>query len=115
MDKSRIFSATLGLFAPWHISAIALSEKGGRIDINVETTSDEPLACPVCGATSSLNSDYVETWCHHNFFSHTAYIHIRIPRITCPDCEDIHALPLPWSEESSLVRLNNPPAPSVAV
>ena len=115
MNQPQIFSATLGLFAPWHITDISFSECEKRIDITVETQEGEPVSCPVCGATAHLGSIQFETWQHHNFFSHTAYIYIQIPRVSCPDCGDTHTLPVPWSDEgSNFVRLDDRRSSSLA-
>jgi hypothetical protein len=116
MDQPHIFSATLGLFAPWHITAITFSDREKRIDITVETQSGETVSCPLCGADVPPGAAHFETWKHHNFFSHTAFIHIRIPCICCPHCNDTHVLPVPWAGEgSNFVRLDDNPAPTAAV
>ena len=116
MNQPQIFSATLGLFAPWRITAITFSDREKRIDITVEAQSGEKVSCPLCGALASPRASHVETWKHHDFFSHTAFIHVQIPFITCPCCDDNYILPVPWAGEGSKFALiDDQPAPAAAI
>jgi len=113
MNQPQIFSATLGLVDPWHITTISFSEQDKRIDITVDALSGEPVPCPACGTRVSLGTSHRETWQNRNFFNRMAYIHIWIPCISCPHCNNSRTLPVPWSDEgSNFVRLDNqhPPA-----
>lgn len=111
MEQPQIFSATLGLFAPWYITAIRFSEREKRIDITVETQAGEPVPCPECGTRVTTDDVCHETWQHHDFFSHTAYVHVQVPRILCPCCHHALNLPVPWAREgSNFVRLDMHPA-----
>ena len=116
MDQPQIFSATLGLFAPWRITAITFSERENRIDITVDAHEGEPVSCPECGTRATTGNVLHETWQHLDFFCHTAYVHVRIPCISCPCCEHALTLPVPWAREGSdFVRLDSPPETSTTL
>src|SRR6516164_3048236 len=41
-----------------------------------------------------------KTWRHLNFFQHEAYLHARVPRVTCKEC-GIKQVPVPWARSDS--------------
>jgi transposase len=49
-----------------------------------------------CKAYDTLN----KVWRHLNFFQHVTYLHVRTPRVECPDC-GIRQVSLPWAREGS--------------
>ena len=57
---------------------------------------DQP-ACPV-------HDSQPKTWRHLDFFQHQAYLHARVPRVTCP-IHGTRQVRLPWARQGSGFRL----------
>ena len=41
-----------------------------------------------------------KTWRHLDFFQHQAFLHARVPRISCPDC-GVKQIAVPWARAGS--------------
>jgi transposase len=59
------------------------------------------FSCPECGSEELPVHDTVEkTWRHLNFRQYKTYIHMRTPRVKCPECGQRLWVP-PWGREQS--------------
>jgi hypothetical protein len=89
MGLMTIFSATLGLSMPWLVTAAVFARGSNRLDISVEYAWGPLMPCPKCGAHTlpKVIEAVAETWYHNDFLNYATYLHVRIPRPTCPgDC-----------------------------
>lgn len=100
MEHFQIFSATLGLTQAWEISSVSFSDDEKRVDIVLKHAYDSGLACPLCGTTGQPGSRVNETWHHDSFFSYTAYLHARVPRVHCTTC-GTSPVERPWTRDGS--------------
>ncbi len=50
MKQLLLFSAALGLAAPWQVVDVRFDPKAGRIDLEVAFTPGTRFTCPHCGA-----------------------------------------------------------------
>jgi transposase len=107
MDQLSLFTAALGLQAPWEVVDVRFDPQGGRIDFDVAFARGAQFPCPHCGASGQAVHDTRErTWRHLNFFQFQAYLHAKVPRVRCADCQKISQVPVPWARASP--RTSNP-------
>lgn len=96
----RLFSAALGVEAPWFVKSAEFNVEAKRLDIWLEfkrgsrfgltrDAGQEEVLCPV--------HDTVEkTWRHLNFFEHECHLHARVPRVETPEGRVVMVMP-PWA------------------
>jgi transposase len=100
MKQPTIFSATLGLSDPWHITSINFCTDERRVDINVDFIHGSTFTCPTCGAVGKTCSVQDETWHHEDFFRYEACLNARVPRIECTAC-GVLPVARPWTNSGS--------------
>lgn len=101
MQDTDLFQMALGLFPPWLVERCKFDPKEKRLDIYIDFTRGGEFPCPVCGRTGCKAYDTLnKVWRHLNFFEHVAYLHVRTPRVECPDC-GVKLVPVPWAREAS--------------
>jgi transposase len=72
-----------------------------RLDIHLDFPKGSRFSCPDCGAADCPAYDTeMMTWRHLNFFQHEAYLHARVPRVSCSAC-GIKRVTVPWAREGS--------------
>ena len=102
MDQTSLFTAALGLQAPWEVVDVRFSEQEHRIDFDIAFEAGTRFACPKCGAEAqAVHDTRSRQWRHLNFFQFDAYIHAKIPRITCSECGKTSQVEVPWARPQS--------------
>ena len=72
-----------------------------RLGIHLDFARGSRFDCPECGVAGCPAYDSEEkTWRHLNFFQLEAYLHARVPRVTCKEC-GIKQVPVPWARSDS--------------
>ncbi|BBE10966.1 hypothetical protein HH1059_03520 [Halorhodospira halochloris] len=100
--EHALFTAALGLSAPWKVSDIRFDAQAKRIDFDITFTSGSRFACPACGAEAQAVHDTRQrSWQHLHFFEHQAYIHAAVPRVRCQDCGKTTQVEVPWARPGS--------------
>ena len=101
MRDTDLLQLALGLVPPWLVVASRFDPSARRLDIDVSFPKGAHFACPTCDAPDCPAYDTKEmTWRHLNFFEHEAYLHARVPRVTCETC-GVKRVPVPWAREGS--------------
>ena len=101
IQVESLFTAALGLQAPWQVAKVNLDTAKRRIDFEVLSTAKR-LACPSCGAADQAVHDRIRRdWRHLDFFQFEAWLHADIPRVGCTACGKTTQLPVPWAREGS--------------
>lgn len=101
MRDTELLQLALGLMPPWLVVASRFDASARRLDIDVSFPKGSRFACPDCGAADCPAYDTKEmTWRHLNFFQHEAYLHARVPRVTCETC-GVKRVAVPWAREGS--------------
>ena len=96
-----LFTAALGLQAPWVVEKVELDTAKHRIDFEVGCTAKR-LACPSCGAPDQLIHDRNRrSWRHLDFFQFEAWLHAGVPRVECTACGKTSQVLVPWAREGS--------------
>lgn len=87
MRDIDLLQMALGLVPPWMVARSEFDATARRLDIHIDFPKGSRFACPVCGGANCPAYDTEEmTWRHLNFFQHEAYLHARVPRVTCKSC-----------------------------
>ena len=96
-----LFTAALGLKAPWVVAKVELDTDKGRIDFDVACDARQ-LPCPACDAQGQSVHDRVRrSWRHLDFFQYEAWLHADVPRIECGACGKTTQVEVPWSRPGS--------------
>lgn len=101
MQDTDLFQMALGLFPPWLVERCEFDPEEKRLDIFIDFSRGGEFGCPECGRAGCKAYDTQDkTWRHLNFFEHVTYLHVRTPRVDCPDC-GVKVVPVPWAREGS--------------
>lgn len=101
MDKLELFRAALGLQEPWRVVRTDFSVEARRLDLHLDFPKGARFPCPEGDEASCPVHDTVaKTWRHLNFFEHQAYLHARVPRVSCP-AHGVRQVTLPWASPAS--------------
>jgi transposase len=96
-----LFTAALGLQAPWVVEKVDLNTAKHRIDFEVGYR-EARLACPQCGASDQpIHDRNRRSWRHLDFFQFEAWLHAEVPRVGCTVCGKTTQIPVPWAREGS--------------
>lgn len=102
-DRSlSLFTAALGLAAPWKVTNIDFDETAKRIDFQVGYDRGTRFACPACATSDQPVHDRRQrTWQHLHFFEHRAFIHAEVTRVRCAACDKTSQVSVPWARPGS--------------
>ena len=101
MRDVELFQMALGLMPPWAVSAVRFDAEKKRLDIDIDFARGGRFACPHCQTTDCpVHDTSKHEWRHLDFFQHEAYLHARVPRITCPAC-GVKQVSVPWARPGS--------------
>jgi transposase len=101
MRDTDLFQMALGLVPPWTVDRSAFDAAAKRLDIYLDFAKGSRFVCPECGTADCPAYDTEEkTWRHLNFFQHEAYLHARVPRVTCKTC-GVKQVSVPWARAGS--------------
>jgi transposase len=102
MQPEQLFGMALGIVSPWEVKEITFSKESNRLDIYIDFQKGAQFPCPVCGKLSPVHDTTEKEWRHLNFFQYEAYLHARVPRVTCcnSDC-GVKQVSIPWARSGS--------------
>lgn len=101
VEIESLFTAALGLQAPWAVESVELNTAKHRIDFEVRCKA-KTLACPHCGsAVQAIHDRTRREWRHLDFFQFEAWLHAEVPRVGCTACGKTTQVPVPWAREGS--------------
>jgi len=101
LSTEALFTAALGLQAPWRVERAELNTAKWRIDFDVVCTGQR-MTCPHCGVLDQgIHERVRRSWRHLDFFQFEAWLHADIPRVACSACGKTSQVPVPWAREGS--------------
>ena len=101
MKDTDLFQMALSLLPPWLVESCTFDPKAKQLDIYLNFSRGGEFPCPECGRPDCKAYDTQDkVWRHLNFFEHVTYLHVRTPRVDCPDC-GVKQVPVPWAREGS--------------
>jgi len=101
VEVETLFTAALGLQAPWAVAKVELNTAKRRIDFVIGCQAKR-MNCPHCGGTEQSIHDRVEKeWRHLDFFQFEAWLHADVPRVNCAACGKTTLVAVPWARQGS--------------
>ena len=101
IEVETLFTAALGLQAPWAVAKVELNTAKGRIDFDIICQAKR-MNCPICGGGEQRIHDRVgKEWRHLDFFQFEAWLHANVPRVSCAACGKTTQVAVPWAREGS--------------
>ena len=101
MKDTELLQVALGLVPPWMVNDCTFAVQEKQLDIHIDFSRGGAFTCPVCGRSGCNAYDTkVKKWRHLNFFEHVTYLHVRTPRIKCPNC-GVKGVSVPWARAGS--------------
>src|SRR6266542_3845993 len=105
MAEIDLFQAALGLPEPWRVVGAEFSADRKRLDLYLDFPKGSRFACPQGDAAACAVHDTSDkTWRHLDFFQHQAYLHARVPRVSCPT-HGVRQVRLAWARPESCFTL----------
>jgi transposase len=101
IQEQELFAAALGLQSPWHVSNLDFSLKNKKLDIEIDFERGSEFLCSCCGKPAKVHDTKKQSWRHMDFFQHHAYLHARVPRVSCSDGCGVKRIAVPWARAGS--------------
>jgi transposase len=101
--QQELFSAALGLVAPWCVERSEFDAGAGRLDLFLDFPRGARFACPEPGCPESqcpVHDTEDKTWRHLDFFQYQAHLHARLPRVQCPQ-HGVRQVTVSWARPGS--------------
>jgi transposase len=97
-----LFQAALGLVEPWQVTRSEFDATARRLDLYLDFPKGARFACPEgdAAAACAVHDSSDKTWRHLDFFQHQAYLHARVPRVSCPT-HGVRQVRLAWARPES--------------
>lgn len=101
VDNRELFQAALGIAEPWFVDRITFDAGERQLDLYLDFPRGARFPCPDgdAGACTVHDTDD-KTWRHLDFFQHHAFLHARVPRVTCPT-HGVRQVQVPWARPGS--------------
>jgi len=101
VNNLELFKAALGLQDPWMVGAMDFDPAGHRLDLHLDFTRGARFPCPEGDEDAcAVHDTQTKTWRHLDFFQHQAYLHARVPRVSCP-AHGVRQVAVPWARPES--------------
>jgi transposase len=96
-----LFQAALGLTGPWQVTRTEFDAEAHRLDLYLDFSKGARFACPEGDQPACpVHDSEPKIWRHLDFFQHQAYLHARVPRVTCPT-HGTRQVALAWARPGS--------------
>ena len=101
MRDTDLLQLALGLLPPWMVEAATFDAEKRRLDIEIDFARGGRFPCPCCDKPDCpVHDTSMQEWRHLDFFQHQAFLHARVPRVSCPDC-GVRQINVPWARPGS--------------
>src|SRR5690349_591632 len=100
MDNAELYTAILGLRAPWYVTDVELRVKQGDVTVMIEAHSGAPHPCPRCGKPCPGYDKRRRTLRHLDTCEYRTIIVVDVPRVRCPE-HGVVQIDVPWAAPDS--------------
>jgi transposase len=101
--EQELFTAALGLVAPWRVQRSEFDAGAGRLDLFLDFPRGARFGCPELGCAEQrcpVHDTEDKTWRHLDFFQYQAHLHARVPRVRCPQ-HGVRQVAVSWARPGS--------------
>jgi len=101
MDELGLFTAALGLSAPWRVTRTEFD--GAQLDLYLDFSRGARFSCPARDCTHgacAVHDTADKTWRHMDFFQYKALLPARLPRVCCPE-HGVRQVSVSWARPGS--------------
>jgi transposase len=96
-----LFQAALGLAEPWQVMRTEFDATARRLDLYLDFPKGARFPCPEGDQRACpVHDTEPKRWRHLDFFQHQAYLHARVPRVSCPT-HGTRQVTLAWARPGS--------------
>jgi transposase len=99
-EIDNLYTAVLGLKAPWSVERVETQLDAGEVHVTVALPTNTRWVCPECGAAAPIHDHQDRSWRHLDTCQFHTIVHARVPRLNCPT-HGIRQLKVPWAEPGS--------------
>jgi hypothetical protein len=99
-DNSKLYTAILGLHAPWYVTDVELRVKQGDVTVMIEAHSSTRHKCPRCGTPSPGYDTRRRTFRHLDTCEYKTIIIVDVPRVNCAE-HGVLQIDVPWAAPDS--------------
>lgn len=99
-EIDNLYTAVLGLKAPWSIERVETQLDAGEVHVWVALPKGERWVCPECHAAAPIHDHQERSWRHLDTCQFRTMVHARVPRLKCPT-HGIRQLQVPWAAPGS--------------
>lgn len=96
-----IFRTALQVEDPWELTHIEFDDDDQSWHLFIDFERGSTFSCPLCGTSCKAYDTEKKTWRHLDFWDGKTFMHARVPRTDCQECEKITLVPVKWSRPKS--------------
>lgn len=101
MRDVELFTAALGLLAPWKVVESSFDADERRLELRIDFERGARFPCPVCDTSGCpVHDTETKRWRHLDFFQHQAFLEARVPRVRCAE-HGVRLVAVPWARPGS--------------
>jgi transposase len=104
MDELPIFTAALGIEAPWYIKRVYFEMEDDQSRLFIEVAHKRRTKFEYQGNSYPVYDHQKRRWRHLNFFQHECYLYGDIPRVKTEDGH-VRLVDVPWARPGSSFTL----------
>ena len=85
MMTNQLFTAALGIQAPWFVQNVDFDEAKRQLTIQVDFRPGSRFAHADAAGEHPVHDTQIKRLRHLNFFQHECFLEVRVPRVKLPD------------------------------
>lgn len=98
---AEMFKVALELEEPWELTQVEYDDKDEAWHLFIDFKRGAMFSCPSCGEACKAYDVEKKEWRHLDFWNWKTYMHARVPRTNCTNCNKVTLVPVKWSRPLS--------------
>jgi len=100
MQDRDLYTAVLGITAPWFVAKVEVTPSQEEVEVFVEAKAGSRLACPECSRDCGVHDRRERRWRHLDSCEFRTTIVAQVPRVRCSE-HGVRQVVVPWGEPGS--------------